>query len=81
MGIADDLSEGGRVKRGRKHGATCTMSTLIDGLTPADREALEPVLKDDTWTGVEISQILRENGHSVGYWVVNRHRNGLCQCR
>ena len=78
MGLADSIQNRSTA---RKHGATCSMSKLLETLTSEDREALETVLQDDTWTGVEIAATLQENGHKVGYWVVNRHRQRLCQCR
>jgi hypothetical protein len=78
MGLRDDLTN--RVKR-PKHGATCTMFTLMESLTSDDREALETALADPSYTGVEIAETLRISGYKVGYWIVNRHRSGMCQCR
>ena len=78
MGLRDDLTN--RVKR-PKHGATCTMWTLMESLSTDDREALETALADPSYTGVEIAETLRISGYKVGYWIVNRHRSSMCQCR
>lgn len=64
----------------RKQGAYCTMGSLLESLNEEDRQTLNDVMGDYTWTGVRIANVLQQQGYKIGYWVVNRHRSGMCQC-
>ena len=80
MGIADDLNNPTGIALPPKHGSRCSMNILLTDLAPEDRQALEDAMKS-RMTGVDIADTLKRNGYNVGYWVVNRHRSGQCQCR
>ena len=77
MTLADAFDED---KSKRKHGAYCTMGILLKSLNDEDRDTLNAVMNDFTWSATRIANVLQSQGHQIGYWVVNRHRSQLCQC-
>ena len=66
----------------------CKLGVLIDGLEPADQDALEYAITlvrdaartDPLFTIAWLVSMLQENGHAVGKTTISEHVRRVCAC-
>lgn len=56
------------------------MGALLERLDPAERDALNAMLYELSWSGTQIHSALAAEGYEVGKQTVNRHRGKQCRC-
>ena len=80
MALADRIKQ---PPAGRQ-GLPCSIGELLADLPPAEREALETMLgtpdNRSPWSARQIYDALRDEGHTVGFQTINRHRGRHCRC-
>lgn len=64
----------------KHHGATCSVRSLMKGLSPDVLDALTEAFSDESLDAVTIATWLSAKGHKINSWTVNRHRRNLCSC-
>ncbi len=63
-----------------RKGTTCTVTAFMD-LHPEERDALQSILGDPSWTGAEVARTLTSHfDFKVSSGAVLRHRRAECQC-
>lgn len=62
------------------HGKPCSIGHLLRTLDGPERDALQAMLDDRTWSQQMIWEALRDEGYEAGRQSVNRHRGGRCRC-
>ena len=58
----------------------CALGRLIAAADQADAEALTAALADPAFSTADIHRAIRNEGHTMSYPVVQRHRTGGCGC-
>jgi len=76
MGFYEDVKQSKQKQRGPK----CSVGMLLHTGDPEYVEGLLQALADETLEHVQISSVLREDGHDILQGTVRRHRRGLCRC-
>lgn len=68
----------------RRHGLPCSVGQLLNTLEGPELEALITMLGDpekrDGWSAGDIYKALTDEGYTVGYQTIGRHRGGKCRC-
>lgn len=62
------------------HGLPCSIGTVLEALDDTEKQALETMLADRSWSQDMIWQALKDEGYTVGRQSVNRHRADKCRC-
>ena len=66
----------------RRRGPQCTVSVILDKLTPTDQKELTNVLADHAISSQIISQgILAAFSVKISQHTIGRHRRGDCLCQ
>lgn len=76
MALADRLAE-------RPTEDHCPVGKLLTELDGADLDALKTMLGTPDnwgWTAPEIYEVLKDEGHPVGFKAINKHRGEKCRC-
>jgi hypothetical protein len=61
----------------------CSLGKLLDELEGGELAALKVMLGTRDawgWTAPDIYEALKDEGHSVGFKAINKHRGGKCRC-
>lgn len=68
----------------RTHGLPCSVGVLLETLKGDELDALKTMLGDpikrDGWSASDIFKALSDEGYTVGYQTIGRHRGGKCRC-
>jgi len=75
MGLAERIQENNWRAR-----PVCTVSRVLEQLTPEDRQALLDALADPTVLLSAIERALRVDGIEIAAQTLGRHRRGDCHC-
>jgi hypothetical protein len=62
---------------------SCSLGKLLEDLDGAELAALETMLGTSDawgWTAPDIYEALKDEGYSVGFKAINKHRGGKCRC-
>jgi len=63
-----------------RKGPPCTVCLLLSRLDAPERQALETMLTDKAWTGVDIADTIAAKGYAVIQGgTISRHRRGRCR--
>lgn len=65
------------------HGTPCSIGALLDKLTGDELDALNLMLgtpERPGWAASEIYAVLTDEGYTVGYQQINKHRGNKCRC-
>lgn len=65
------------------HGTPCSIGALLDRLDGDELDALNTMLGSPDapgWPASEIFKVLTDEGFTVGYQQINKHRGRKCRC-
>lgn len=75
-GLLDEIHEHNSSRRG----PVCSVGTVLEALSDADREDLKIALLDKSVKSTAIVKALRLRNISLADSTINRHRRGICAC-
>lgn len=63
-----------------KGNTVCPLARLINGLSEADKKALDAAI-NKRLPDVTLATALRKEGYRIAEISISQHRKGLCRCR
>lgn len=67
-------------QKGRGPGLPCRVVTVLQTLSPSDRDTLEKALADPSVQHARIEEVLKSEGIQLPQIAVARHRRRQCRC-
>lgn len=62
-------------------GPSCTVCTVLNGLSGPEAQALRDLLADPAWRYQELADRLSDEGVELAPFSLSRHARGRCQAR
>ena len=76
MPLADKLHE----KPKRTNGLPCSVGSLLETLPESEAKALHDMLYTLGWSAKQIHKAVTDEGHTIAFQTINRHRSSSCRC-